>query len=82
VYGTIASQFNDPGMNTLYKAIMTQIVSRSTHTGVIALVEDEYRAHYERLKSRFDNIRGELYFPFDANDLDNAIFQLLQEHAT
>ena len=26
VYGTIASQFNDPGMNTLYKAIMDKIV--------------------------------------------------------
>src|SRR5690554_753690 len=26
VFGTIASQFNNPGMNTLYKAIMDQIV--------------------------------------------------------
>ncbi|MEM9687033.1 MAG: methylmalonyl-CoA mutase family protein, partial [Bacteroidota bacterium] len=26
VYGTIASQFNDPGMNTLYKAVMDKIV--------------------------------------------------------
>ena len=26
VYGTIASQFNDPGMNTLYKEIMDKIV--------------------------------------------------------
>ena len=25
VYGTIASQFNDPGMNTLYKAVMDKI---------------------------------------------------------
>ena len=25
IFGTIASQFNDPGMNTLYKAIMDQI---------------------------------------------------------
>jgi len=25
VYGTIASQFNDPGMNTLYKAIMDKV---------------------------------------------------------
>jgi len=24
-FGTIASQFNDPGMNTLYKAIMDKI---------------------------------------------------------
>jgi methylmalonyl-CoA mutase len=29
VYGTIASQFNDPGMNSLYKAIMDKIVERS-----------------------------------------------------
>jgi len=27
VYGTIASQFNDPGMNTLYKAVMDTIVN-------------------------------------------------------
>ncbi|MBU2919977.1 methylmalonyl-CoA mutase family protein [Winogradskyella psychrotolerans] len=29
VYGTIASQFNDPGMNTLYKAIMDKLVERA-----------------------------------------------------
>ncbi len=29
VFGTIASQFNDPGMNTLYKAIMGAIVERT-----------------------------------------------------
>ena len=29
VYGTIASQFNDPGMNKLYKAIMDQIVENT-----------------------------------------------------
>jgi len=29
VYGTIASQFNDPGMNTLYKAIMNKIVEKT-----------------------------------------------------
>ena len=29
VYGTIASQFNDPGTNTLYKAIMDKIVERT-----------------------------------------------------
>jgi methylmalonyl-CoA mutase len=28
VYGTIASQFNDPGMNSLYRAIMNKIVSK------------------------------------------------------
>ena len=29
VYGTIASQFNDPGMNTLYKAIMDKLVDKT-----------------------------------------------------
>ena len=29
VYGTIASQFNDPGMNTLYKSIMDKIVEKT-----------------------------------------------------
>lgn len=29
VYGTIASQFNDPGMNTLYKVVMDKLVERT-----------------------------------------------------
>lgn len=29
VYGTIASQFNDPGMNRLYKAVMDKIVEKT-----------------------------------------------------
>ncbi|OAB75810.1 methylmalonyl-CoA mutase family protein [Cochleicola gelatinilyticus] len=29
VYGTIASQFNDPGMNKLYKAIMDELMSKT-----------------------------------------------------
>ena len=29
VFGTIASQFNDPGMNTLYKSIMDKIVEKT-----------------------------------------------------
>ncbi len=29
VYGTIASQFNDPGMNQLYKAIMDELVKKT-----------------------------------------------------
>ena len=29
VYGTIASQFNDPGTNTLYKSLMALIAERS-----------------------------------------------------
>lgn len=31
VYGTIASQFNDPGMNRLYKEIMSKIVEKTGH---------------------------------------------------
>jgi methylmalonyl-CoA mutase len=30
VFGTIASQFNDPGMNTLYKAIMDKMVEKTS----------------------------------------------------
>ena len=30
VFGTIASQFNDPGMNTLYKVIMDKVVERTS----------------------------------------------------
>ncbi len=30
VYGTIASQFNDPGMNQLYKAIMDELVEKTS----------------------------------------------------
>ena len=29
VYGTIASQFNDPGTNSLYKAIMDEVVKKT-----------------------------------------------------
>ena len=29
VFGTIASQFNDPGMNTLYKAVMDTLVAKA-----------------------------------------------------
>ena len=29
VYGTIASQFNDPGMNTLYKKVMDKLVEKT-----------------------------------------------------
>ncbi|NND11925.1 MAG: methylmalonyl-CoA mutase family protein [Flavobacteriaceae bacterium] len=29
VYGTIASQFNDPGMNSLYKAVMDSLVEKA-----------------------------------------------------
>jgi len=46
---------------------------------VIALVEAEQKAHFERLRSRFDNIRDQLYFPFEGADLNNAIINLLHE---
>ena len=29
VFGTIASQFNDPGMNFLYKAVMDKLVEKT-----------------------------------------------------
>ncbi len=29
VFGTIASQFNDPGMNNLYLAVMEKIVEKT-----------------------------------------------------
>ncbi|MFM7566887.1 MAG: methylmalonyl-CoA mutase family protein, partial [Flavobacteriales bacterium] len=32
VYGTIASQFNDPGMNTLYKVIIDKVVEKTGAT--------------------------------------------------
>ena len=38
VYGTIASQFNDPGMNSLYKVIMDKIVSMTNAPLVSSLV--------------------------------------------
>ena len=30
IFGTIASQFNDPGMNTLYKAVMDKLVEKTS----------------------------------------------------
>jgi methylmalonyl-CoA mutase len=35
VFGTIASQFNDPGMNALYKALMDKIVEK-THADLVS----------------------------------------------
>ncbi len=34
VFGTIASQFNDPGMNRLYKAVMNKIVEKTGNTSL------------------------------------------------
>jgi methylmalonyl-CoA mutase len=36
VYGTIASQFNDPGMNTLYKAVMNKLVEKTEGKDLIS----------------------------------------------
>lgn len=45
VFGTTASQFNDPGMNRIYKAIMDKIVEK-TNSGLISsfTVSDEITA--------------------------------------
>ena len=47
VYGTIASQFNDPGMNTLYKAIMDTLVEKTDTT---------LRSDYELSKAMSEKI--------------------------
>ena len=47
VYGTIASQFNDPGMNQLYKAIMDQIAEK---TGA------ELKSNFESTKEMSEKI--------------------------
>ncbi len=39
VYGTIASQFNDPGMNTLYKAIMDNLVEKTAAKSLVSKME-------------------------------------------
>lgn len=38
VYGTIASQFNDPGMNQLYKVVMDKLVEK-TNTDMVSTFE-------------------------------------------
>jgi methylmalonyl-CoA mutase len=47
VYGTMASQFNDPGMNALYYALMTTLTDR---TGV------EFTSHLNLLKGNSEKI--------------------------
>ncbi|MFD1550687.1 methylmalonyl-CoA mutase [Putridiphycobacter roseus] len=39
VYGTIASQFNDPGMNTLYKAIMDKVVEKTAAKDLVSKID-------------------------------------------
>jgi methylmalonyl-CoA mutase len=38
IFGTIASQFNDPGMNTLYKAVM-DIIKEKTNSDLVSTFE-------------------------------------------
>ena len=38
IYGTIASQFNDPGVNTLYKAVMDTLM-KNTNTDLVSTFE-------------------------------------------
>ena len=38
IFGTIASQFNDPGMNRLYKAVMQQLTEKANADLVSTLV--------------------------------------------
>ncbi|MFD0793208.1 methylmalonyl-CoA mutase family protein [Mucilaginibacter litoreus] len=42
VYGTMASQFNDPGMNTLFAALMQQIKEK---TGIDLMPDNSYGPH-------------------------------------
>jgi hypothetical protein len=69
------SQFRDRDSNL--DTILTQVVSHSTHTQVIALVEEEQKLHFERLQSRFDNIRKAVYFPLHDADIKRTIHELL-----
>ena len=69
------SQFRDRDSNL--DTILTQVVSHSNHTQVIALVEEEQKSHFERLQSRFDNIREAVYFPLQDADIKHTIHELL-----
>jgi methylmalonyl-CoA mutase len=75
VYGTIASQFNDPGMNTLYKAVMNKLVdktegkdliSKTTATGemsekifIIPPSRSRYLSEITENNRGYDQIAGE-----------------------
>ncbi|MCF6297283.1 MAG: methylmalonyl-CoA mutase family protein, partial [Flavobacteriaceae bacterium] len=48
VYGTIASQFNDPGMNSLYKAIMDKISAKFNNS-----LESDFEISSEMSKKQF-----------------------------
>jgi methylmalonyl-CoA mutase len=48
VFGTIASQFNDPGMNSLYKAIMDKVVEKTS-----ALLESTFEITREMSEKIF-----------------------------
>jgi hypothetical protein len=71
------SQFRDRDSNL--DTILTQIQCHSPHTRVIAFVEEEQKIHFKRLKSRFTQIKGELYFPFDDEELMQCVTQTLKD---
>lgn len=57
IYGTIASQFNDPGMNSLYKAVMQQLEEKTgaeLHSQfTVALEEPEKRFIIPPARTRY-----------------------------
>lgn len=71
------SQFRDRDSNL--DTIMTQIVCHSSHTKLIAFVEQEQKQHFKRLQSRFENIKGALYFPFRDKDIKQMIHKMLAQ---
>jgi DNA-binding NtrC family response regulator len=70
------SQFRDRDSNL--DTILAQIESHSPETMVIAFVEEEQKTHFERLKKRFPQIKGQLYFPFNNDDLLSLVDSTLR----
>jgi len=48
VFGTVASQFNDPGVNKLYKALISKLEEKTS-----IRYASHYHAHYERAEKIF-----------------------------
>lgn len=70
------SQFRDRDSNL--DTILNQLQSHSPGTRVIAFVEEEQRDHFERLRSRFDSIKGCLYHPFESSQLEDLVSAVLK----
>ena len=98
VFGTIASQFNDPGMNSLYKALMDKIVER-TQAPLISSFEASQeqsekqfiippaRVRYlseisESIRRYNDNIEQEARLASQLYQLKGAMEQLGEESPT